>query len=141
MPGIRYLNVDLELESRDPLAPIVEALGEDIAVLHHGTARGLHTASLEVAGCTSGDAEATIDSLCSLVENLPPEARRLWNGCCTRLFDIGYESGDSPASFRSVLHSETVARVAALGAAIMVTIYPPLEGGAASGAAADRPRD
>ena len=139
MLGIRYLNVDLDIESREPLAPIIEALDGDVAVLYQGTAREFYTLSLEVADCSFGDAEATINNLCLLLENLPPEARQLWDRCCTRIFDIGYESGDHPRSFRSILHPETVARVAALGAAIMVTIYPSLGGRATSEAGGCRP--
>ena len=129
MPDIRYLNVDLDLESRTTLAPIVEAFGEDVVVLHQSTSRELFTASFEVAGSgCSGDAEGAINSLCLLVENLPADARRLWDECCTRVFDIGYESGDSPRSFRSILHPATVIRMAALGAAIVITIYPHMKG-------------
>ena len=121
MPDVRYRNVDLELESRASLAPIIEAFGEDVIVLYQGDSRELFTASFEAAGsCCSGDAEGAISGLCRLVENLPDDARRLWDKCCTRVFDIGYESGDSPRSLRSILHPETVARVAALGAAIVV---------------------
>jgi hypothetical protein len=131
LPDIRYLNVDLDLEAKVSLAPIVEAFGEDVAVLHQSTSRDLFAVSFEAAGSgCSADAEGTINSLCLLVENLPRDARRLWDECCTRVFDIGYESGDSPRSFRSILHPETIARVAALGAAIMVTIYPCSKGDA-----------
>lgn len=128
MPNIHFLNVDLDLESKASLASIVETFGKDVVVLHHNTAREFCTASFEAVGSgCSGDAESAISSLCLLVENLPEDARRIWDECCTRVFDIGYESGDSPKSFRSILHPETIKRVAALGAAIMVTIYP-LEG-------------
>jgi len=100
--------------------------GDDVVVLHQSDCRDLCTASFEVTGsCSSGDAEWAISRFCAFIENLPPNARRLWDQCCSRVFDIGYESGDSPRCFRSILHPETVARVASLGAAIMVTIYPP----------------
>ncbi|MBI1918091.1 MAG: hypothetical protein HYS12_25650 [Planctomycetes bacterium] len=139
MPDIRYLNVDLDLESRVSLAPIVEAFGEDVVVLHQSACREFFTASFEAAGSgCSGDAEGAINDLCLLVENLPDDARRLWDECCTRVFDIGYESGDSPRSFRSILHPETVMRVAAVGAAIMVTIYPRAMEDAGPDAAPDR---
>jgi hypothetical protein len=125
MPDIHFLNVDLDLESKTSLAPIIAEFGEEVVVLHQTTSRDLHTASFEHAGSgCSGDAENIISQLCLLVEQLPPDARQIWEACCTRIFDIGYESGDNPSSFRSILHPETIKRMAGLGAAIMVTIYP-----------------
>jgi hypothetical protein len=139
VPDIGYLNVDLDLESKSPLAPIVEAFGEDVVVLHQSTSRERCAATFEAAGTgCSGDAESAINYLCSLVENLAEDDRRIWDECCTRVFDIGFESGDSPRCVRAILHPETVERVAALGAAIMVTIYPCSKEAAERGVAADR---
>jgi hypothetical protein len=36
---VRYLNVDLEIESKNDLSKIVEEFGEDVSVLHHGEVR------------------------------------------------------------------------------------------------------
>ena len=38
---------------------------------------------------------------------------------------LGMVAEKSSQSCRSVIHAETITRVAALGAAIMITIYPP----------------
>jgi hypothetical protein len=45
--------------------------------------------------------------------------------CCTRVFDIGYDANGPEEAFRSEIRSETIQNVAAIGASIMVTIYPP----------------
>ena len=138
MADIAFLNVDLDVESDHPLDALVADLGEDVVVLHHGRARGLHVASFETAD-DAKSAEATILKFCRLLENLSDEARGVWEGCCTRTLDIGFDSGDSPSSLRSVLHPGTVKRVAELGAAITVTIYARRPGDAASSAdAVDR---
>ena len=129
MADIAFLNVDLDVESDHSLDALVADLGEDVVVLHHGQARGLHVASFETA--TDATAEATILQFCLLLENLSEEARAVWEGCCTRTFDIGFDSGDSPSSLRSVLHPRTVKRVADLGAAVVVTIYARRPGDAA----------
>lgn len=59
-----------------------------------------------------------------LIYNLPDAARSQWDRCVTRCFDIGYDSGEEPWNFRSVLHPDTVKDIAELGASITITIYP-----------------
>ena len=119
---VRYLNTDLEIESKSDLSKIVQEFGEDVSVLHHGEVRGYQHASFEIAGTTAG-ADETINYFCALVENLPTEAREIWDGCCSRVLDVGYESGTSGPTFRSEIRVSTVQRVAAIDASIVVTIY------------------
>lgn len=120
---VQYLNTDLEIESKSNLSKIVEEFGEDVLVLHHGEMRGYQHASFEISG-SGTDADATINSFCTLVEQLPKEVREMWDGCCSRVFDIGYESGASPQNFRSDIRASTIQRVANIGASVAITIYP-----------------
>ena len=122
----QYLNTDLEIESKDDLARIVEEFGEDVLVLNHGETRGYQNASFEIAG-GSADADSAINSFCTLIEQLPKDVREIWDGCCSRIFDIGYESGKSPQSFRSEIRAATMQRIAKIGAGVVVTIYPETE--------------
>jgi len=124
--NVQYLNTDLEIESKSDLSEIVEEFGEDVLVLHHGEIRGYQHASFSIAG-GSTDADATINSLCTLVEQLPRDVREIWDGCCSRLFDIGYESGTSPQNFRSEIRAATIQRVANIGGSVVITIYPEIE--------------
>jgi hypothetical protein len=94
-------------------------------VLYQGEIRGYQHATFEIAGNTSG-ADEVINYFCSLVEGLPKEARDVWDGCCSRVLDIGYESGTSPRNFRSEVRASTIQRVAKIGASIVITIYPQL---------------
>ena len=120
-----YLNTDLEIESKSDLSAIVQEFGEDVIVLHHGERRGYQHASFEIdSGGTSAGADEIINAFCDLVENLSKEVREIWEGCCSRVFDIGYESGPSPQNFRSEIRTSTIQRVAAIGASIVITIYP-----------------
>ena len=119
---VRYLNVDLEIESKSDLSKIVEEFGEDVIVLYCGERRGYQHASFESPN--HADADETINHFCLLVEELPTEARAIWDGCCSRVMDVGYESGISPQNFRSEIRASTVQRVAAIGASIVITIYP-----------------
>lgn len=128
----QYLNTDLEIESKSDLSKIVEEFGADVLVHHHGEMRGYQHASFSIAGGSS-DADATIDLFCTLVECLPKDVREVWDGCCSRIFDIGYESGTSPQNFRSEIRAATIQRVAKIGASVVVTIYPELEGSTSRG--------
>ena len=128
MSDIQFLNVDLEIESRHPLNPLVDALGDDVLVLHQTHTNGIFSASLEAAEC-AGDAEITTSTLCTMLEHLPEAARDSWRACHTRVFNIGYKSGDTsgPHTFQSSIQPKTVARITQLGAGVTITIYPSSE--------------
>lgn len=127
MMEVRYLNTDLEIESKDDISRIVEEFGEDVPVLHHGEIRGYQHASFEIAGGLSMVADEAIDSFCLLVENLPKEVREIWDGCCSRILDIGYQSGATSPNYRSEIRASIIQRVADIGASIVITIYPVRE--------------
>ena len=120
---IQYLNTDLEIESKSDLSKIVEEFGADVLVHHHGEIRGYQHASFSIAG-GSRDADATINLFCELVESLPTEVREIWDGCCARVFDLGYECGASAQSFQSQIRASTIQRVANIGASVAITMYP-----------------
>lgn len=119
---VRYLNADLEIESKNDLSKIVQEFDEDVSVLYCGEVRGYQLASFEIPGNTAG-ADETINQFCALVEGLTKEAREIWDGCCSRVIDIGYESGTTPRNFRTEIRASTIQRVAAIGASIVITIY------------------
>jgi hypothetical protein len=120
---VQYLNTDLEIESTSDLSKIVEHFGDDVLVHHHGEIRGYQHASFSIAG-SSTDADATINLFCELVESLPTEVREIWNACCARVIDVGYECGASPQTFQSQIRASTIKRVAKIGASVAITIYP-----------------
>jgi len=121
---VRYLNTDLDIESKDDISRIVEEFGENVSVLHHGEIRGYQHASFEITGGMSMGADEAINSFCLLVEYLPEEVREIWDGCCSRILDIGYQSGATSPNYRSEIRASTIQRVAGIGASIVITIYP-----------------
>jgi hypothetical protein len=123
MDAVHFLNVDLEILSREPLDSLAADLGDDVIVLYCGATERGYLGSFEIAG-TSGNADDAMAFLCTLIEGLSDEARTVWNRALARSFDVGYESGSSPR-FVSTLREETVKRVAALDGEIVITIYPP----------------
>lgn len=125
---VEYLNTDLVIESRDDLSLIVEEFGEEVMVLDHRTTQGRHRASFETQHDFLGADEA-ISHLCLLVENLSSEARNGWDRCVSRVFDLGFQGGTSLQCYRTELRVATISRVSAIGAGIIVTVYPTGMGG------------
>ena len=123
MEEISFLNVDLDIESKVNLMPIIENLEQEVIVLHHDQSKGYHRCSFELSTYISNP-DDIISYFCHLIENCPENVRKIWNQCCVRTFDIGYESGNKPRAFSSKLQASTIQKVARVGASIIVTIYP-----------------
>ncbi len=126
MSQIHYLNTDLVIESQDDLTPIADSFGEDVIVMYNGKWGKINRASFEIAGVHS-DANETIEYFCSLVEGLDEKERSIWDTCFSKIIDVGYESGTSSQNFSSVIRPGTIKRMAGIGAAIEITIYPPID--------------
>jgi hypothetical protein len=158
LKGPHYLNVDLEVWSREDLAPFVEALESRSVVLHVGEVQGKFHASFEaIGGGGQTSREQTIRALLKLVKDLPPVARRLWRGALSRELNVGYSggevlnlvherpigsgcwyaknSGNVVRAYETSLSPEILRAVADVKGTIAVTIYP-----AARQAQARRPK-
>lgn len=123
-----FLNVDLEIESKLDLQPLSQELGEKILVLFEGKANEKFCLYFETPGTVSvqtrNQPDSTIIDLCSLIEGLSPEGRRLWNSATRREFDIGYEerlSTDHHNQF--MIKPDTIQRISGLNASLSVTLY------------------
>lgn len=123
MANIDFRNVDLEIESLQPVDEIIDVLGQDVLVLHSNVSRRPYTASFELSQ-SIGSPEAVISEFCTLIENLPSSARKIWDACVSKTFDIGYSSGDQSSSFQSFIHSNTLIRMSKLNISLNITIYP-----------------
>ena len=123
--SIRFLNVDLEVQSHKDLGPIAADFGEDVLTLYCGDAH-THKLALFETAVSYGDPDTTISHFCTMIEGMSADVRSLWTDSFSKVFDIGYESGLSSQKYSSELRPDIVARVAAIGASIRVTIYPPM---------------
>ncbi|MDB6080039.1 MAG: hypothetical protein JWO82_3786 [Akkermansiaceae bacterium] len=128
----RFIQVDLEIEAVDSLAPVCEAFAESgLFELHHlQTERGYFAAfEMTVHGeaeeDASDDPEDFIAGFCGLIEEFGAEARACWEGAFRKTFDIGYESTGVAGVFTSGLSPGLLSRMSALGVSLGVTIYPP----------------
>src|SRR5678815_4569930 len=76
------------------------------------------------AGCEApDDLEADVAGLLAAVEALDPPERAAWAGCSRREFDIAYDCGTKPFSVRHDLSAGTLARLAAAGGSLRITLY------------------
>ena len=118
-----FLNVDLDIEAPYDLAPLVSALGEQVFDLHTGPFHDRFATHLELAAQPENP-EVAIQSFVRLLEQLPPDAKLLWNGATKRDFNIGIQGGNKPPVFECALLPQTLSSIARLGARVVVTVYP-----------------
>jgi hypothetical protein len=124
-----FLNVDLELESKNSLELIAQEFGDKVSVLHNGPLQDTpHLLALEIYEGDDHDPESIIEAFCDLIEALPAKAKASWRQCTARRFDIGIESASGVAKRFGALclsiSPATMKRVAALSAEIVITVYP-----------------
>lgn len=124
---IWYLNTDLELTSAEDLSALTtefEARGAFNLYQGRGDDGRWH-ATFEISSDVSPhEPEQTIAALLDLVEALPGPLRAVWSRCEIREFNIGYDCGRRPWAFNQGLSNAILARLAAAGASLRITIYP-----------------
>jgi len=121
-----FLNVDLEIEAGQPLDSFGEALkGSEVHSIYQGPFHRGFLATFECApGGPSCDPDSIIQRFCEWIELFDEPTMSVWRTARRRTFDIGYAADDSSSSFRSELKAETLKRLSALDASVVVTIYP-----------------
>lgn len=126
---IHYLNTDLDLVAPSDLAALAAALTlRGLLVLQAGPQEDGSWAGRFEADETFAAPDANIAALCSAIERLDAANQALWQSCTTREFNIGYDSGEKPWAFHQSIGPATLARIAALGASLRITIYPESSG-------------
>ena len=123
---IKYLNSDLDLNSKDDLTPLGIAFEAGGAYCLHVTLGQdkLWYATFE-ADTISREPESSIEFLIAIVESLDRSNKRLWRSCLTREFNIGYDCGSEPWAFNQQLSPELLQRIAHNRASLRITLYPP----------------
>ena len=126
MGEIRYLNTDLDVWAASDVKPLVNALASrGVCSLHREQARdGDQFAVFETAEDYAAPEENLLVMLAA-VESLTGDAAAVWAGGSLREFNIGYACGDRPHGFTHGLSNDVLRRLAAVGATLRVTLYPP----------------
>jgi hypothetical protein len=123
MSEIQFLNVDLELESKQDISALVDDLKKNAMVLHYDKDDYRHLARIE----DNDDVvrpEKEINHLFELIETCYKNSLKQWLSCSKRTFDIGFNSGAEPKCFSHPISADTLLRISAIGAGIEITIYP-----------------
>lgn len=123
---IHYLNTDLDLTSAGDLTALGAAFEAHGMLPLHVTrgAEGLWYARFET-GERHQEPEPNITAMIAVVESLAEPLRIVWAGCTLREFNVGYDCGAKPWAFEQGLSSQLLGRVAAVGASLRITLYPP----------------
>jgi hypothetical protein len=117
-----FLNVDLEIESASRLDELARAMGTRVVILHSGPGPKRRNLLALESSRQHKTADATIHALCTVVEALPPEPRRIWQRA-QKTFDVGYELRPSERFSRFSVRPDTLERVAKLGVTLTVIYY------------------
>jgi hypothetical protein len=115
-----FLNVDLDVESREPLGRLTDTL--PLTVMFSTRLRGKYVTSLEGSWPTV-PLDQTLRRLTKLISSLSGEPRRLWQRASKRCFNIGFACGSRRVPSFSIL-STTIEAIAAVGGSVEVTLYP-----------------
>ncbi|MEQ1852611.1 MAG: hypothetical protein ABMA01_13605 [Chthoniobacteraceae bacterium] len=120
-----YLNTDLDLVAERNLDALTAALrSQGVSPLHNEPRDDGHWyATLETEEPFDRP-EPNITALLTAIETLDQPSRELWSACTSREFNIGYDCGDEPWAFNHALSAPTLARIAALGISLRITLYP-----------------
>jgi hypothetical protein len=121
------MNVPLCIFSRSDLKPLAEAMGKRIDLYYSGREGRSHKLRFALKWRRSHSPESEIRELCKLIQNLPPEAKDLWNSAKTRTFDIGIEAPGPGSYFWSAISDKTVKATSEINAQISITIYGPMK--------------
>jgi len=116
----RFLDVDIDVESREPLQGLANAL--PLIVLFSSKVRRNYVMSLE-GTWPALSLDQTLRRLTKMISALSGEPMRLWRRASKRSFNIGFACGSDRAPPFSI-DSATVERIAAVGGNIEVTLYP-----------------
>jgi hypothetical protein len=129
-----FLNVDLEVFSKSNLQPLVDAMGNKVVVLHVSLYKRTHEAHVELSGSHLPrtirhlkSPELLIVGFCSLIQELPPTARELWDAAKSRIFDIGIGPPKRDTFYRATIGREAIRAAAEVRAQIAITVYGPMK--------------
>ena len=128
MSKITYLNSDLELKSTSSFDDLNKFLDEDGAwSLHYdqdcdqGKTRGWH-GIYEIDNHYDTPNE-TLKEFLSLLLKMDEKSESQWNKCSIREFDIGYECGKEPRTYKNEIPCSILETLTELNIGLRITIY------------------
>jgi hypothetical protein len=123
----RYLNVDLVIQSDSDLTALATFLEGKVLFLWKELADNQSSIGLETNLCNTTCPEEDILEFLEIIEALPPDLEPLWAESKKKVMDIGFECGSMDTAIDSFINSQIIQRLAKLGCAINIRIYPAVE--------------
>jgi hypothetical protein len=117
-----FLNVDLDISSREDLAPLAAALRPKLFTLHVGRNRTRYWARLELR-TQPRSPDAAIRRLVRAIQNLPRRQLGCWKRAITRDFNIGIQAAEEPYDSEFPVARETLEMVGKVRGRIIITVY------------------
>jgi hypothetical protein len=120
-----FLTIDLDVRSRYSLKALFEAwpwADRPIRMNGRPDPKWLVVRPRGIARTPEKAAQLLLQE----VDRLPPAARRSWKRATRRIFDIGIQAGVDRRAFELQIEATMLARIAAAGGELQVTIYAPV---------------
>lgn len=122
MNEARYLNVDCILRSKKSLSKFLSSLKDDVFILWNEQVNGGSFIGFETnLPNTSGPEEDIVEFL-RLFD--APSLLEALSKCQEKIFDIGFESGDSGDLVDVIISSPIMNKISELGFSIKIRVYP-----------------
>lgn len=122
--GAEFLNIELEVRAPFDLLPLLTSMGDAFSPNYCAAVKGgIFMLSGALSDYRVKTVEAKAAGLCSLIEGLPPRARKLWEQARDRVFDIGVDATTDPQVVLELLTPRTMSRIAKVNARLAVSVY------------------
>jgi hypothetical protein len=121
-PKTTFLNVDLDISSRENLAGLAAALQPELFALHVDRIGRRYWARLELSA-EPRSPDAAIRRLVQAIQALPRGQRARWKRATIRDFNIGIQAAEEPHAAEFAVSPATVKLVAKVGGRIVITVY------------------
>lgn len=116
------MHVEIQVSGPADLSRLGAAFGDDIQVVLPDTRiKNAHLLWFKIQGRTT-DPNLEAQTLCAAIENLPPEARQLWDTAAEREFEVALESFQDREITSTAFTAQTLARIGALDARLVISV-------------------
>ena len=122
--SIRYLNIDCILRADYSLKALIDQLRPHIFILWEEINNDSSSVGIETTLTNSDKPEDDILEFVNLFERLAPDLRQLLNDCKEKVFDMGFEGGNSGNVLDTTLSPSTIQKISDLAFSLNIRIYP-----------------
>ena len=118
-----YRNTDLDLKSRSPLTALSSEFDRTCCLLHNQQDEdGNWHVTIESSFAENKAVADDIRAILSVLSTLTPDARKQWDSCYFRDFNLGFDCGNTSA-YAHALSPDVVRAVADANCSISITLY------------------